>query len=137
MHMFIISPPINFYYEAYVKTHFRPFAALLVMALTMLACSSFEILEIPLPVSDQVNTPTRTSIVPEEVPPHTFFYLGTDAAPARASQLLPRWPRQVGYGLCRMSSAERNSSNLLSDCACILRAIDRQIQAGRAHGFRL
>ncbi len=64
-----------------MKKDFRPVAAFMALAFAILACSSsFEVVGTPSPAPEQGNTPVAASAVPEELLPHTFYYLGTDNA---------------------------------------------------------
>ena len=64
-----------------MSNYFRPLAATLIMAVSLIACSSsFQVLETPLPPSEPINVSTETPAVSEDPLPRAFLYLGRDAA---------------------------------------------------------
>jgi len=59
-----------------MKKDFRPVAAFMTLAFAIIACSSsFEVVGTRPPPPEQSNTPIVVSAVPDELLPHTFYYL--------------------------------------------------------------
>jgi hypothetical protein len=62
-----------------MKKHIQPLTALFAAVFAILACSSsFEVVGTQSPASEQSNTPIVASAEPDDLLPHTFYYLGID-----------------------------------------------------------
>jgi len=67
--------------EVSMNHQFKLLAPVLFLVFSMLACSSsVDILETPVPATEQFNVPTEAPVTQADLLPHTFYYLDRDSA---------------------------------------------------------